>query len=200
MPSTSQPRSSRVDVERHRRALLAAAAEELSRNPEASMADVAQAADLTRATLYRHFSNRQSLLKAIQVEALTRAAETLTACRLNEGSALEVLRRVIESLGKQGMRFRVILLRAPELNTRFLTQRAQILAPVVEVVKRGQAEGDIRADLSADWIVTALASLLIAAVRSGPPVAKSDAEVSDLIFRTLAGGISTREPTHPMQN
>ncbi|HZK60420.1 MAG TPA: helix-turn-helix domain-containing protein, partial [Cryobacterium sp.] len=134
MPSTSQPRSSRVDVERHRRALLAAAAEELSRNPEASMADVAQAADLTRATLYRHFSNRQSLLKAIQAEALTRAAETLTACRLDEGSALEVLRRVIESLGRQGMRFRVILLRAPDLNTRFLTQRAQILAPVVEVV------------------------------------------------------------------
>jgi TetR/AcrR family transcriptional repressor of mexCD-oprJ operon len=200
MPSTSQPRSSRVDVERHRRALLAAAAEELSRNPEASMADVAQAADLTRATLYRHFSNRQSLLKAIQAEALTRTAETLTACRLDEGSALEVLRRVIESLGRQGMRFRVILLRAPELNTRFLTQRAQILAPVVEVVKRGQAEGDIRADLSADWIVTALASLLIAAVRSGPPVAKSDAEVSDLIFRTLAGGISAREPTHPIQN
>jgi TetR/AcrR family transcriptional repressor of mexCD-oprJ operon len=190
MPSATQPPVSRIDVERHRRALLAAAAAEFSRNPEASMADVAQAADLTRATLYRHFANRQTLLKAIQAEALTRAAEALTACRLDEGDALEVLRRVIDSLSRQGMRFRIIVMRAPDLNMRFLTRRAQVLAPVVEVVKRGQVAGQIRADLSPEWIVTAMATLLMAAVRTAPTEAQSDTEVSDVIFRTLSSGIA----------
>ncbi|HSN35997.1 MAG TPA: TetR/AcrR family transcriptional regulator [Arthrobacter sp.] len=190
MSSPKQPAAPRVDVERHHRALLAAAADELSRNPDSSMADVAQAANLTRATLYRHFSNRQSLLKAIQAEALARASETLMACRLDEGNALEVLERVIDSLGKHGMRFRIILLRAPDQNARFLAQRDEVLAPLVEVVRRGQSEGDIRADLSPEWIVTAMASLLISAVRAAPKTKQSDAEVSDLIFRTLAGGIA----------
>ncbi len=190
MPSSQQPAVPRIDVERHRRALLAAAADELARNPDSSMADVAQAANLTRATLYRHFSNRQSLLKAIQAEALTRASETLSECRLDEGNALEVLRRVIDSLSKQGMRFRIILMRVPEHNARFLTQRDQVLAPVVDVVRRGQAEGNIRADLPAAWIVTAMASLLISAVRAAPASKQLEAGVSDLIWRTLVGGIA----------
>lgn len=190
MPNSKQPAVPRIDVERHYRALLAAAADELAHNPDSSMADVAHAANLTRATLYRHFSNRQTLLKAIQAEALTRASETLIACRLDEGNALEVLGRVIGSLGKHGMRFRIILMRAPDHNARFLTQRDQVLAPLVEVVKRGQAEGDIRADLSPEWIVTAMASLLISAVRAAHTAQHSDAEVSDVIFRTLVGGIA----------
>jgi len=200
MPSPKQPAVPRIDVERHHRALLAAAADELARNPDSSMADVAQAANLTRATLYRHFSNRQTLLKAIQAEALARASETLIACRLDEGNVLEVLRRVIDSLGKHGMRFRIILMRAPDHNARFLTQRDQVLAPLIEVVKRGQAEGDIRADLSPEWIVTAMASLLISAVRAAPTAKHSDAEVSDLIFRTLVGGIVADGATGDPQN
>ncbi|WP_166784648.1 MULTISPECIES: TetR/AcrR family transcriptional regulator [unclassified Cryobacterium] len=195
MPSPKQPAVPRIDVERHQRALLAAAADVLARDPDSSMADVAQAANLTRATLYRHFSNRQTLLKAIQAEALTRASETLFACRLDDGNALEVLRRVIGALGKHGMRFRIILMKASDASPRFLTQRDQVLAPVVDVVKRGQLEGDIRSDLSPEWIVTAMASLLIAAVRAAPTTKHSDADVSDLIFRTLVGGIATDNKT-----
>ncbi|WP_158252763.1 TetR/AcrR family transcriptional regulator [Cryobacterium sp. N21] len=195
MPNSKQPAAPRIDVERHQRALLAAAADVLARDPDSSMADVAQAASLTRATLYRHFSNRPTLLKAIQAEALTRASETLHACRLDDGSALEVLQRVISALGKHGMRFRIILMKASDASPRFLTQRDQVLAPVVEVVKRGQLEGDIRADLPPEWIVTAMASLLIAAVRAAPTMKHSDGDVSDLIFRTLVGGIAAENPS-----
>jgi TetR/AcrR family transcriptional repressor of mexCD-oprJ operon len=200
MSSPKQPGVPRVDVERHRRALLTAAADELARNPDSSMADVAQAANLTRATLYRHFSNRPALLKAIQAEALTRAAETLLACRLNEGNALEVLGRVIDSLAKHGVRFRIILMRVPENNARFLTQRDHVLAPLVQVVKRGQEEGDIRSDLSPEWIVTAMTSLLISAIRTAPTTNSPDGDVSGLIFRTLIGGIAAERNLGTGQN
>ncbi|WP_206750218.1 TetR/AcrR family transcriptional regulator [Cryobacterium sp. TMT1-3] len=179
-------------MERHQRALLTAAADVLARDPDSTMADVAQAANLTRATLYRHFNNRQTLLKAIQAEALTRASETLIACRLDDGDALEVLRRVVTALGKHGMRFRIILMKAADASPRFLRQRDQVLAPVVDVVKRGQREGDIRDDLAPEWIVTAMAALLIAAVRAASATKQTDTDVSDLIFRTLVGGIAAK--------
>ena len=129
MSSLNQPPASRSDVERNRRTLLTAAAEELAHNPEASMADVARAAGLTRATLYRHFRNRQSLLEAIQTEALVRAAETLVACRIEEGTALEAFRCTIYELGSHSMRFRIVLMQAPDLNPGFLRQRVPVLAP-----------------------------------------------------------------------
>ena len=93
------------------------------------MADVARAAGLTRATLYRHFRNRQSLLEAIQTEALVRAAEALVACRFEEGTALEAFRRAIYELGSHSMRFRIVLMQAPDLNPGFLRQRVPVLAP-----------------------------------------------------------------------
>ena len=182
MSSLNQPPASRSDVERNRRTLLTAAAEELAHNPEASMADVARAAGLTRATLYRHFRNRQSLLEAIQTEALVRAAEALVACRLEEGTALEAFRRAIDELGSHSMRFRIVLMQAPDLNPGFLRQRARVLAPLVEVVKRGQVEGHIRSDLPPRWIVTAMASLLVAAVRAATITLISDADVSDKLL------------------
>ncbi len=194
MASPNPPAVRRIDVDRHRRALLAAAADELSRNPDSSMADIAHAANLTRATLYRHFNNRQTLLKAIRAEALVGAAETLMACHVDEGSALEALRRVIASLSTQGMRFRIILMQESDYNAQFLIQRDQILSPLVEVVKRGQREGDIRANLSPAWIVTAMASLLITAVRAAPNAEQFDVDVSELVFQTLVGGISTGGP------
>lgn len=200
MESPSPVAVTRIDVDRHRRALLAAAAEELSRNPESSMADVAQAANLTRATLYRHFSNRQTLLEAIQTEALTRAGQTLTDCRLEEGNAFEALKRVVSALSKHGMCFRIILIRAPEHNAPFRTRREQILSPIIEVVRRGQAEGDIRTDLSPEWILTALKSLLMAAVRDAPATKQSDMDVAELIFRTLIDGISTADRAAPAKD
>ncbi|GAB2820398.1 TetR family transcriptional regulator [Alpinimonas psychrophila] len=193
MSIPKEPSVSRVDVVRHREALLAAAADELARNPEASMADVAQAAELTRATLYRHFSSRQSLLKAIQGEALSRASAILLECRLDEGSALEVLRRVIDSLSKYGMRFRIILMRGPETNAHFSTQRDLVFAPLLDVVRRGQREGDIQQDLSPEWVVSAMSSLLMTAVRSLPVIEKSEIAMAELVYKTLVGGIASRD-------
>ncbi|WP_417554768.1 TetR/AcrR family transcriptional regulator [Microbacterium sp.] len=192
MVRPNQRAASRADVDRHRRALLEAAAEELSRNPEASMDDVAQAASLTRATLYRHFSNRKTLLQAIQAEAFARAAQTLDECRLDEGSALEALQRVLTALSKYGKRFRIILLLTPESNAQFIAGRERVLAPLLDVIERGQRDGDIRVDLSAEWILTAMTSLFIAAVRA-PRTGKRSEDVAGLVFRTLFEGVSVED-------
>ena len=55
----------RADAERNRSAIIDAATVVLGANLQASMQDVAAAAGVSRATLYRHFSNREQLIEAL---------------------------------------------------------------------------------------------------------------------------------------
>jgi len=63
----------RADAEENRERLLQAAAELLQAEPEASVEEIAAAAGLSRATVYRHFTSRADLLAAVRREARTRA-------------------------------------------------------------------------------------------------------------------------------
>lgn len=180
--------STRSDVERNRSALLEAAAEELARNPGASMGDIAKAAHLTRATVYRHFGTREQLLEGLQAEALARAGAALDACRLDEGPPLDALRRAVDALAVLGGRFRPLLVEGADLDPTFQVRRAAVLAPLGEVVRRGQREGSLRADLEPEWVVAALASLLAAGVLVLPAGASDDG-VAEVVYRTLVGGV-----------
>ncbi|HEX5993927.1 MAG TPA: TetR family transcriptional regulator [Jiangellales bacterium] len=182
---------SRSDADRNRRALLDAAARALAYDPGASMADVAAAAGLARATLYRHFRTRQELLAALRAEALVRAGEAITASRPDEGPPLEGLRRAVEALAPLGVRFRALLLDGADIDPAFLRERDRVLAPLRRVVRRGQKAGVIRADVPPEWVVTALASLLIAAVRTWPDGTAGDRSVAELVYRTLTRGLAT---------
>lgn len=156
------------------------------------MAQVAQAAGLARATLYRHFSNRQELLEAMRAEALVRAADAIAGSELNEGSALDALRRAVDALASLGVRFRALLIEGADLDPAFLHERAKVLAPLHDVVRRGQEAGLIRSDLPAPWVVTAMASMLVAGVRASPGIAAGHSRVADLVFGTLTRGVATR--------
>jgi len=160
VPAIEPTPPSRIDVERNRRMLLDAAANALARNPDVSMLQVAQAAGLTRATLYRHFDSRAKLLEAMRTEALAQAAEVISEAHLDQGTALEALHRVIEAVASLSERFRPLLIEGTDLDPTFLHQRAEVFAPLRDVVRRGQEAGLIRVDLPPQWIVTVMASIL----------------------------------------
>lgn len=184
--------ASRSDAERNRRMLLEAAADAVARDPNASMAEVARAASLTRATLYRHFSSRQELLEAMRAEALLCAADAIAASRLDQGTAVEALRRVVDALVAEGARFRALLAEGVDQEPGFLRERTKVLAPLRDVVRRGQAAGEIRADLPPEWVLAAIASMLTAGVRMSPILAMDERAVAALLFSTLVDGVGTR--------
>src|ERR1035437_7749370 len=78
---TPQPPSRRVDAERNRERILAAARAAFA-DPDAlvSMAEISRRAGVGMATLYRNFHSRQELLEALytdEVNAVCEAAETI---------------------------------------------------------------------------------------------------------------------------
>ena len=91
-----------------RREILAAAAAVLSSNPGATLDEVARAAGLSRATLYRSFSSREALLRAAALDALTSVETGLKGLPLQRGAPLETLERVAEVLVPLGAKFRFL--------------------------------------------------------------------------------------------
>jgi len=184
MDATSPPR---VDAERNRRTLLDAAATALALDPEATLSDVAHRAGLARATLYRHFSNRDSLLDALRDDALECAKIVVANARVDEGAALEVLRRVVTGIVSLSGRFRPLLMEGIDQDPEFLKLRQEAFMPIVATIQRGQRAGEIRPDVSVVWVVTALMALLAAAVRMDK--GRQEAEIVELVFGTFSSGI-----------
>jgi AcrR family transcriptional regulator len=64
-PKRGAAATRRADARRNEAAIAEAAMRVLAQQPQASMAEIAEASGLGRATLYRHFRNRSELVHAI---------------------------------------------------------------------------------------------------------------------------------------
>src|SRR5688572_3740091 len=90
-------------------AILEAAAGALAeRGDQASMADVAAAAGVARATVYRYFPSREALLEALGGLAVEEAGDRLRAGRLEEVSVAEAFQRAVRALVAVGDYFVVL--------------------------------------------------------------------------------------------
>src|SRR5919206_4620957 len=88
--------------------LEAAAALLAERGEQASMADVAGAAGMARATVYRYFPNREALFEALGRLAVEEAGERLRAGRLDEVAVPDAFERAVRALVGVGDSFVVV--------------------------------------------------------------------------------------------
>src|SRR3712207_9593311 len=79
-------------------ALIDAAAGLLARRPAASMADIAGAADISRATLFRRFPSRGALVEELSRRAVQAYTAAVDAARPEEGDAVDALGRLLVEL------------------------------------------------------------------------------------------------------
>jgi TetR/AcrR family transcriptional regulator, mexCD-oprJ operon repressor len=116
--------------------------------PGASMNDVAAAAGVARATVYRYFPTRQALLDELALLALREADERIVSARIDEVPTHEAVSRAVRALVDIGDAF-VVLAREKLGGSEF--DRA-LAGPVARLLERGQASGDIRGDLPVPWL------------------------------------------------
>ena len=123
------------------------------------MAEVAAAAGVSRATVYRHFPTREALIRAIHAQAIEHTEQALAACRLDEGSATEALRRLCAAWLDVAERY---ALAEPQP----LAHRRHVLGePLMALIERGQAAGEFTRELPPEWIARAFGALLLAGAR-----------------------------------
>jgi len=171
-------------------ALLAAAATTLSKNPGASLSEIAAKAGVGRATLHRHFPSRDDLIRELALECLRQTDAATDDIPFEALSAAEGLRRVLEAVVPLGDRYHFLMqepaaAQGPEITE--TTERQ--LAEMAELVEAAKAEGSIAAEVPTAWVVAAIDALVYAAwsaVEDGS-VARRDAAA--LAFRTLIDGL-----------
>jgi AcrR family transcriptional regulator len=108
----------RADAERNLGRIIEAATALLAVNPGASMAEIAEASGLVRATLYRHFPTRYDLLREIYSAALEDALAAILSVDPERGKATDAIARVVDALLVVGDRYRILSEerpRSPEL-------------------------------------------------------------------------------------
>ncbi|PZR52428.1 TetR/AcrR family transcriptional regulator [Xylanimonas oleitrophica] len=155
-PATgSRAANQRADAQRNRAKILAGTVTAISRNPDASVADIAAEAGVGRVTLYGHFQNRAELIEAALMDSLERGEDVLSEVPL-DGEAAAAFQRLVASSWVLVDQSRALLAAAqkelPAARIRELHENAE--ARMRGLLLRGQREGAFRVDLPVSWLLT----------------------------------------------
>jgi AcrR family transcriptional regulator len=140
-------------------AILEAAAHVLAADADASLDDVAHAADVGRATLYRHFPSREALLAALHAEAVEEMGRRLAEAGLDRVTVPEALERIVRAALIVGDRYRVLRQerRRPDDRARI----EEVLGrPILAVFRRGRESGALRPDVPEEILLALFGGLL----------------------------------------
>ncbi|WP_299058406.1 TetR family transcriptional regulator [uncultured Nocardioides sp.] len=186
-----------------REQLLDAALRTLNADPTASLADIAEAAGVGRATLHRHVAGRDELVRELGARSLDRWEQTQDASGMADaiadggaGALTDCLRAMFPRLVVDAEDYGFALTDGFLMCEADLVARsAELEAREVELWRSAQAAGVVRRDLPARWFLHAGYGLLVAArdaLRAGD-VARRD--VADLVLDTLLHGITSTDTT-----
>lgn len=148
---------------RTRRAILDAAIETLTKQPSASLADIAAAANVGRTTVHRYFAERSDLIDAISHDALDKVTLSTRRARLDDGPVPVVLARLCQEYFEHADVFQ-LLFTMPELMTRpEWAEESDDDRLLLRLIERGHAEGSIDPAMSKEWLLQLLWSMLYTA-------------------------------------
>ncbi|MFD4421708.1 TetR/AcrR family transcriptional regulator [Agromyces sp. NPDC058484] len=154
MTNTTHAPAKRADARRNIASILDAAAICLSRDPNASIGEIAEAAGVGRVTLYGHFSSRAELIDAVVARAIDEGNESLEAVDLS-GDPRAALVRLIDPSWLSIVRIGALMTAAGAVLSpeRMLELHERPASRVERLVERGRSEGVFRVDLPTSWLV-----------------------------------------------
>jgi AcrR family transcriptional regulator len=178
-------------------ALLLAARGVFQKNPGASLDDVATAAGVGRATLFRHFPTKTELQRAVFVRALREVEQAIEALGLKpvRGAAKAQLSLLLRTLLSVGAELRFILSAAELFDEPSVVAAAdRVYARVDPVLTAAVREGVLRDDVPLGWLRATVEAVLHAAwfeIEAGHLARTAAAE---LVEATILTGIGRPQP------
>jgi AcrR family transcriptional regulator len=136
------------------------------RGEAASMDEIATAAGVARATLYRYFPSREELLRAM---ALASVRELTLAIRQAELSAVpfeEAIARLARGIIATGSRYVAVSADSATYSAIHPGFELEVIAPIRELFGRAHAAGLLRAELEPELAMRLFSGLVKAAVEA----------------------------------
>lgn len=185
-----RPRRQRADAKQSVAALVAAAIRVLAENPAATVADIAQAAGVSRQTAYAHFPSREALVTAVTEHASGEVTAALDAAVLDAAPPGEALIRLLDEAWRVAARYPFLWRLPPASREEDAARHAPVMDRMLALIARGQADGGIDRALSPAWLLTAVLALGRAAeeeVRAGRMTTDDAAAAVRLSYLRLLG-------------
>jgi TetR/AcrR family transcriptional repressor of mexCD-oprJ operon len=146
-------------------AILEAAATVIGDQGEsASMTEVAEAAGISRATLYRYFASREDLLRALSAAAIENARVRLMAADLEAVPVPEAVARIARAMVASAVNFSILISEPQYIDKDEVNLK--IGGPIRAVLQRGMDDGTLRNDLPLELLTGLWGGLLGGALRS----------------------------------
>jgi TetR/AcrR family transcriptional repressor of mexCD-oprJ operon len=173
--------------------ILQAAARLLAEDPSASMQAIADAAGVSRPTVYRRFPSRDELIDAIRNEALAEVLERLEAAAASQEPAAGALERLIRELAGVAARYPLLLelfrrgqQHGPPAQKPALPQVARAFDALVA---RGLRDGTLRTGLRADVLRQVTIGGLAVALRLGHASGRDPEAIGSDVASIVLGGV-----------
>jgi AcrR family transcriptional regulator len=159
------------------------------RGEAASMAEIAEAAGVGRATLYRYFPSREALIAGLAEAGLRELYDRIADAELDTVPVEEGIARLTRGFVTSGSRY-VALMNAKQAGALTKLDPAEIdrriAEPVRALLRRGAADGTLRGDLPPEVLFEMFTGLLEKALhlvmRGGVGVEQASAAVTTLFL------------------
>lgn len=163
----------------------------LSRNPGANLAEVANAAGVTRATLHRYFPSRQALTAELAQRAIQEMEDAVEIACANSTTAGEALRDSLIALIPLGDRYGFLAHEELNHDAAIEAEFLRIQAETSEWIEAAKLEGVFDHAVPTAWINRAYDYLLYSAWDSVRAEETTPSQAADLAWRTLTSGLGT---------
>ena len=182
----------RADARRNVERILAVTTELIAIDPGASMEKVAAAAGVSRATLYHHFRSRDALMDALTDQSIGEVTAAVAAACPTEGTAPEAMERVLRAAWQVIGRYRGLVIVNQRLERVELRARlAPALAPIRDLIRRGQRDGAFDPDLPAEWLPGTLLDVIHGASRQVTSAAMDPVAAERALLRTATATLTS---------
>lgn len=159
----------------------------------ATLPEIAEAAEVGRTTLHRYFPERDRLVRAAVEHALEVIGGAIAEAQPGTGHPLEAMRRVVEALASASEAIMFVF--GDQSLMRDVVPAAEPDPPgppdaVIDLIRRGQAEGVFDDQLTAEWIQQVLWGVSYTAFEQVERGALAKFDVAATVTRTLERGIT----------
>jgi TetR/AcrR family transcriptional repressor of mexCD-oprJ operon len=141
-----------------------AAAVMAERGDAASMHDIAAAAGVSRATLYRYFPNRGALLRAMARTSIEELAARIADAELRDIPVEQAVARLVRGFVAVGGKYAALTIGGFQRTDEHPDAGTLVTEPVRELFRRGIADGSLRSDLDPDLLLALFSGLIKAAL------------------------------------